>query len=430
MKATVSEKVSIEHGYQLHMVPNKKHKTISFVAKFKAPLDKATVTKRALLPYVLQKGTKSYPSSTKLQARLNDLYGAVLSIDGSKKGNYHIFTIRMEFANDKFIPDESSVIDNALNLVNEVIFYPNASNGAFDESVVNREKETLKQKIDSIVDDKMSYANTRLIDNMCEEELYHLHVHGYKDDLSAITAENLFQYYQEAIANDQLDIYVSGDIDMYTMKDKITSVFSREKSEDANNQIDDKQKKVEKVNTVIEKQAIQQAKLHLGYRTYITYGDNDYFALQVFNGLFGGFPSSKLFINVREKNSLAYYAASRIESHKGLLLVFSGIAPDNYEKAREIIELQMEAMRRGEFNENEINETKGLIVNQLLETMDHSRGITELLYQQVVANCTLPPDQLIENIQRVTKEDIIKVARKIDLDTVYLLTKKGGESNE
>ncbi|WP_106497564.1 EF-P 5-aminopentanol modification-associated protein YfmF [Lentibacillus sp. Marseille-P4043] len=428
--SNVAEEVFQENGFHLHVIPNKKHKTIAFVAKLKAPLDRETITKRALLPYVLQQGTKSFPNSTSLQARLDDLYGAVLSIDGGKKGNNHIISIRLEIANDKFIADESSVIDKGIALLNEVIFQPNVTANCFDERILAREKETLHQKINAIIDDKMSYANMRLIDEMCANEVYQLHVHGYQEDLDTITAENLYDYYQTVVEKDQLDIYVSGDIESREIKEKITTQLGRnEVDHHTEQQTESKKERIES-NTVIEKQAIQQAKLHLGYRTNITYSDDDYFALQVFNGIFGGFPSSKLFINVREKNSLAYYAASRFESHKGLLLVFSGIAPQDYEQAREIIELQMEAMKKGEFAENEIEETKGLIVNQLLETMDHPQGIIEMLYQQVIGNKKLPPEQLIADINQVKKQDIVDVANKLELDTVYLLTKNGGNSDE
>src|SRR5699024_2103389 len=133
---------------------------------------------------------------------------------------------------------------------------------------------------------------------------------------------------------------------------------------------------------------LNQAKLHIGYRTNITYDDSDYAALHVFNGLFGGFPSSKLFINVREKESLAYYAASRRESHKGLLIVFSGIESSDIEKTRDIIVLQMDNMKKGQFTDKEITDVKELIISDLKETLDHSQGIVELLYQQVVGQQT------------------------------------------
>ncbi len=176
--------------------------------------------------------------------------------------------------------------------------------------------------------------------------------------------------------------------------------------------------------SIIEEDDIKQAKLHFGYRTNITYDDPEYAALHVFNGLFGGFPSSKLFMNVREKHSLAYYAASRIESHKGLMFVFSGIGPDQYEKAKEIILEQMEQMRNGQFTDNELAETKEMTINQLRETLDNPQGMIELHYQSVLARSSLSPNQLLENVKQVTIDQVIDVANRIKLDMVYLLTSK------
>lgn len=427
---TIEEKIVNKEGLNLHFIQTDKYKTINIIAKFKAPLERETITKRALLPYILQQGTKNYPSRKELQLKLDGLYGAVLSVDGAKKGEDHVISVRLEIANQKFIPKESAIIDDGIALFSELFTQPNVSNDAFDEKIFNREKETLKQKMSAIKDDKMSYANIRLIDEMCEDEPYQLHVQGYEEDLNQITAHGLYDYFKKLWAEDQLDIYVLGDFDEGTIDKKITTAMKRTVANRTRNQGTTVHKKIEKPKEVIEKQKIQQAKLHIGYRTNCTYRDDDYVALQVFNGLFGAFPSSKLFINVREKNSLAYYAASRMESHKGLLLVFSGIAPNDYEQARDIIRVQMSAMKEGEFTETELSETKHLIVNQLLETLDNPQGIIELLYQQVVANKTITPDQLITNIQQVTKEEVIQLAKKIEEDTVYLLTSEGGASNE
>lgn len=429
MNGTYEETVN-ENGINFHFVPTEKFKTISITAKFKAPLKRDTITQRALLPYVLQQGTRTYPDRSTLQRKLDSLYGAVLSLNGAKKGNYHIMTIRLETANQKFISDESSIMDEAIELFKEIIYDPNHTNGSFPPAVVAREKDTLKQKINAITDDKMQFANMRLIDEMCHDERYNLHVHGYEEDLELITAESLYMYYKSMLQEDQLDIYVSGDITSKDMKAKLFSAFQSDGRPGLMQAAPETQTYRNQPNVVIEKQPVQQAKLHFGYRTHITFRDDDYFALHVFNGLFGGFPSSKLFINVREKNSLAYYAASRFESHKGLLFVFSGIAPNDYHEAREIIELQMEAMRNGDFTEEEMVDTKELIVNQLLETMDHSKGIVELLYQQVVGETDLSPDTLIEGIKNVSKEEVIKVANKLHLDTVYLLTNQEGDTDE
>lgn len=425
----VEETAIRENGRTIHFVPSRKFKTLSITAKFKAPLERGTITRRALLPYILKQGTKNYPSTEMFQKKLDELYGAVLSVSGGKKGENHIITLRLELANEKFIAGEANILKEGMDLLNELIFLPNADGGKFDEQIVTREKDTLMQKIDAIKDDKMSYANMRLIDEMCEGEAYQLHVQGYAEDLEKITAENLYDYHQTIISEDQLDVYVLGDFDEEEMKAHLSSLFQRSTNHTQVNAAPTAKNQQSNVQEMVEKLEVQQAKLHIGYRTNITYRDDDYFALQVFNGLFGGFPSSKLFLNVREKHSLAYYASSRLESHKGLLFVVSGIAPEDYKKAKEIIDQQAKAMKEGDFTEEQLAETKDLIVNQLLETMDHPYGIIELLYQQVLGGRELPPDELIAGIKKVTKLDVVQAAEKLQQDTVYLLTSKEASAN-
>lgn len=420
----IKESISKQDGYQLHFIKSNKFKTNSVTVKLKAPLNRDTITYRALLTHVLNQGTNTYPSKQELQLKLDDLYGSVLGIGGSKKGDFHIITLRMELANKKFIPENLDIMNEGISLLHDILYNPLTKGGSFDETIFNREKDTLKQKIHAQKDDKMNYANMRLIDEMCKGEKYQLHVHGYEEDLENVSNEDLYAYYQSMLQSDQMNIYVHGDFNEEDVTKQFNTVFGRREYSGGKEEKPD-ENKTATPKEIIEKEAIQQAKLHIGYRTNTTYRDADYFALQVFNGIFGGFPSSKLFINVREKNSLAYYAASRLESQKGLLLVFSGIAPEDFEKARDIIRLQMEAMKNGDFTEKDLNETKELIVNQLLETMDHPQGIIELLYQQVLAGVTRPPETIIENMKQVTKQDVIKVSKKIEEDTLYLLTQEG-----
>ena len=144
--------------------------------------------------------------------------------------------------------------------------------------------------------------------------------------------------------------------------------------------------------------------------------------MQLFNGLFGGFSHSKLFINVREKASLAYYASSRLESQKGLLIVMSGIENANYKQAVDIIKEQFAVMKKGDFTEEELQQTKAVVKNQLLETIDVARGMIEILYHNVIANDTITLDEWLEKTETITKEEVVAVAKKIQLDTIYFLT--------
>lgn len=419
--------INKEH-IQFHFVPTTKFKTITIVAKFKAPLSRDTVTKRALLSSVLKRGTKHYPSEMALQKKLDELYGAVLYMTTAKKGSHHIVHFQLEIANDKFIEQATNVTEEALQLLQEVIFSPHMENNKFPADIIEREKRRLENKIESIYDQKIAYANERMIDEMFENERFSIHSDGYVEDLPSIDHENLTAYYEEMITKDALDIYVLGDFQIETMQSKVTSLFQRKAPVHhvISNETEASSKRKEP-KRIIETDSIHQAKLHMGYRTNIVYKDEAYSALQVFNGLFGAFPNSKLFVNVREKHSLAYYIASRIESHAGLLLVYSGVENSEYERTSSIIEAQLEAIRQGDFTEAELANVKDLLTSNIKETLDHPGGTIELLYQQVVGDKLLSPATLMNEINRVTKEEVIEVAKQINLDTIYVLA---GEVDE
>jgi predicted Zn-dependent peptidase len=420
MDAT-AEKITEMQGYKLHVIQTEKYKTNTFVWKMKAPLTKEDVTKRALLPQVLQSSSAKYASTTALRSYLDELYGATLFVDLSKKGEYHVISFSLEIANEKFLSDSSPLLKKGFELLAEILTNPNVSGQAFDKETVEKEKRALKQRIQSVFDDKMRYSNVRLLQEMCKDEPYALEVNGDAADVDAITPENLFDYFQRAFLEDEMDLYVIGDVTEDDVK-KLASDLLQFESRTPKKVEQQKVNKRSEVNEVKEQQDVKQGKLNIGYRTNIVYGDPDYFALQVFNGIFGGFSHSKLFINVREKASLAYYAASRLESHKGLMMVMSGIDLKNFDQAVGIINEQMEAMKKGDFTDQELNQTKAVIRNQILETIDTSRGLTEILYHNVVAHTDIALDTWMNAMEKTTKEEIIAVAQKIDLDTIYFLT--------
>ncbi|HDR3520224.1 insulinase family protein [Bacillus pacificus] len=412
-------------GLRVHIIPTDKYKTNTFVFRLKAPLNEETVTERALLPYVLQSATEKLPSVIRLRQYLEELYGSSLAVDVSKKGEDHIISIYVDIANEVYLHDAPPLFEKALSMLSDIVLHPATEGNGFLPSIVESEKRALLQRIEATYDDKMRYANERLIEEMCKVEPYRLSVNGKKESVSSITNESLYQYYQKVLAEDEMDLYIIGDIseNAVDLVSKYFSISARPARE--RNVLLHKRNNEEK--EVVEKQELKQSKLHIGYRTFITYKDEDYFALQLFNGLFGGFSHSKLFVNVREKNSLAYYAASRFESHKGLLFVMSGIEAKNYEKAVEIIKEQMLAMQNGDFSEEEMHQTKSVIRNQILEAIDTPRGFVEMLYHGIISDRTRPVEEWLTGIESVTKEEIVKVAKNIELDTIYFLQGTEGE---
>lgn len=424
----LAERINELDGLTVHTIKTNKYKTNSLILMIKAPLTEETVASRALLPQILQNGTANSPTRMKLRERLDEMYGAMLSTDVQKKGEEHVITIRLDVANERFLSDSEPLFEKALTLIAEVILKPNVENEAFSSSVVNNEKRSLIQRIESIYDDKMRYANMRVTEEMCKGERYALTSFGKVEDVEAITSASIYQYYQDMLKTNQFDLYIIGEIDEEVSVQQAEQAFrellTRNQSIEPTKQ---EAKKVKQERIIHEKQDIKQGKLHIGYRTYTTFADDDYVALQVFNGLFGGFSHSKLFLNVREKESLAYYAASQLESHKGIMMVMSGIEFSKYDRALAIIKEQFHAMTQGDFTEEEIEQTKAMIKNQILETADVARGFVELSYHQVVSQHSRSISDWIKQVDAVSKEDVIRVANKVELDTIYFL--KGEEEN-
>ncbi|WP_040205046.1 EF-P 5-aminopentanol modification-associated protein YfmF [Neobacillus jeddahensis] len=418
---STAEKITDMQGYKLHVIETEKYKTNTFVWRMKAPLSNEDVTKRALLPHVLQSSSGNYATTTALRSYLDELYGATLFVDLAKKGEYHIVSFSLEIANEKFLSDPNPLLKKGFELLAEIVTNPNVSGNAFDKETIEKEKRTLKSRIQSVFDDKMRYSNVRLIEEMCKGEPYALQVNGEADEVDAITPEILYEYFKKAFLEDEMDLYVIGDVKADEVREIAEELLRFENRAPMKVNTEKRSNRTE-VSEVKEEQDVKQGKLNIGYRTNIVYGDPDYFALQVFNGIFGGFSHSKLFINVREKASLAYYAASRLESHKGLMMVMSGIDLKNYDQAVGIIHEQMEAMKKGDFTDQELEQTKAVIQNQIMETVDTARGLTEILYHNVVAEANISLDTWLSEMLKVTKEEIVEVAKKIELDTIYFLT--------
>ncbi|PPA72003.1 peptidase M16 [Jeotgalibacillus proteolyticus] len=420
---TIQPKTVKNEGFSIHTIETKQFKTNQVVVKFRAPLQKENVTARALLPYILQSRTKRWPTTASFRTHLDDLYGATANVDVTKKGESHILSFSVDIANERYLKDTTPLTKEAFTVLAEILFNPLTEGDGFSAKVVEQEKRSLKQRLEAARDDKMKYATQRLIEEMCEGEPFALHPNGLIGEIDALTPEILYQTYKQMLSEDAIDLYVVGDVeheDILEFCQELLPFQTRPPYENEN------KTSVQKAESkkIVERQSVKQGKLNIGYRTETVYGDEDYVPLIMMNGILGGFPHSKLFINVREKESLAYYAASRIESHKGLIFIMSGVDPGKIDRASTIIQEQLSAIQEGSISDKEVDQTRAVMKNQMLETLDAARGIIEVLYQSDICGNPFTIDEWFEKVEAVTKEQIINVSKKIMLDTTYILTGK------
>jgi predicted Zn-dependent peptidase len=417
---------------RVHVCSSEKFKTTALLAFIAQELKPEYVTKTALLPSVLQRGTASYPTTIELRRKLDSFYGATLFGDVFKRGERHLIQIGMEIANERYLSEKKSLLDEGINLFSEALFSPHLEQGGFKASYVEAEKKNLKQKIESLQDDKIRYASQRMVEEMCKGEPYALFNHGRIEDLPQIDAQNLYTYYQEVIQTCPIDIYCVGNVSADDVVKRLErnigdSLRQRRKTLAVPSAV---HSAARKEKTVIDRLNVKQGKLNLGCRTNVTIQDDDYPALMMYNGIFGGFPHSKLFLNVREKASLAYYCSSRLESHKGLLIIQSGIEISNFEKAVDIIKKQLAAMQQGDISDKELDQTKATLSNQLKEQQDRSFELIHFHFNQsVLSGRERTLEALLHDLEQVRKEDITRVAEKIQLETIYFLRDQEGNAN-
>ncbi|WP_342512540.1 pitrilysin family protein [Sporosarcina sp. FSL K6-1522] len=416
-------KVELQEGVTLYIRRSEQFKTVNFSVKWKAALDEKQAAHRAVLANVLEDSNGRYRTQTEFRNTLDELYGTVLYTDASKRGDRHIVSLYTECVNDEYLTD-GGVLDEVLGLIQTVIFEPNAADGQFDETVVNREKRSVKERIRSLYDDKTRYAQKRLLELLRPNSAASTPSYGTEADVEALTAAELYTTYQKMLQEDEIDIYIVGDIDEESMIDHIKSLFPFTARPVQTRQQAAITHEVKELRTVREQQDMKQGKLHLGFSTPVTFGHPDYAKMQVTNGVFGGFAHSKLFMNVREKESMAYYASSSYASHYGLLYVMAGIDAELDEKAIKLIKEQLQALQQGDITDLELEQTKALLANGIKSAFDSARGQIEVFDQFKELDEQFTAEKIIANWELVTKEDVKQMAASITLEVVYLLSGK------
>lgn len=404
-----------------HVLPTKRFKTFAISLFAGLSLEEATVTPVALIPFVLRRGTAKLPETITFREKLDDLYGAGFGFDVYKRGDSQIVQFRMDVINDEFVSSDTPLLAESLQFLGDVITDPLIDQNGFHQKYVDAEKTTLKKRLEAIVNDKIRYAAERCLEEMCADEPYRLHPLGKLAEIESITSSSLYESYLQWLDNAALDLYVVGDTTLEEVTKLVSSAFKLKDGSPSAYSTPNIHHPVKEVKQVTERMEVSQGKLNLGLRTGVGYVDDAYPAALMYNGILGGYPHSKLFLNVREKESLAYYAASRLDGHKGLCTIQSGIEFANYERAVVIIKEQLESMRQGKLSELEMNQTKAMISNHLRELQDSAYEMIAYDFNGVLTGKDRSAEQLLEQVQAVTAEDIVKVAEQVQLDTIYFL---------
>ena len=344
---------------------------------------------------------------------MNSLYGASVSAGVRKFADSHALVFNIKAVCDCYLPEKIST--QVAELLISLITEPNVREGAFDAEVVELERVNLKKQIKAYVNDKSAYADKRCIEIMCEGDNYATDVNGSPEMLDTITPESLYEHYVDILKNSELDVFLCGNVDVENIKSAFEVLSSNGKVP-----LPSAFKKEYELKEVEENMEVTQGKLVMGFRSDFS-ENSDRCRMMVFNGLFGGTATSKLFNNVREKLSLAYYANTRLNLSKGIIIARSGIEFSKYQAVREEIMKQLGEIGKGNISEEEMQNTKAHLINVYSSLEDDPESTVALKSGWIAEGETRNVSDIIEGIKNVTKDEVIECARSLKLCTVYFL---------
>ena len=413
----------IKKGIKFHILNTDKFKTNLFAIFLSVGLNRENVTKNALVSMILRRGSKTMKSQEEISKKMEELYGASFDCGLDKTGDNQVLKFYIEAINDKYLPEHrENVLKTVLENLLEIVFDPYIENEGFKKEYLEQEKNNVRQRIEGKIDNKARYSLERCIEEMYKDEPYGLYKFGYIEDLDSINEKTLYKYYIDLINTCKIDIFLSGNLneDVEKIIEKNENIKKLQERMPSFEVPKIPEKREIKENIVTESKEVTQGKLVIGLNVNIDSDEEKYTTL-MYNSILGGSANSKLFQNVREKEHLAYAASSTYYRFKSIIFINSGIEISNYDKALELIRKQIEEMKNGNFTEEEIeNSKKGIIA--AINTIDDEQdtGIT-YYFGQELSNSNVSEEEYIGKIENINKEDIVDIANKVQINTIYFL---------
>lgn len=417
-----AEKYNIFDNINLYVIKDTKYKTVLASTYLHRNLNREEVTYNSLLSKVLKTATKKYSSILDLNIYAEKLYGCSFDMGVTKRANIQSIVSQVNFLNELYCDD--NILNDSLSLMLDMLFEPYVVDNAFFAEYVSNQKKNLKDDIDSLINDKRAYASIRCLEEMCRGEQNSVVEIGYKEDLDSINEKNLYEHYKSIIFTSPIDIFMVGDVDTMKVVNLLKEYFSGFTFNISPVNIMYSNKSVTKEKYVEDNMSVNQGKLAIGLRTGINIDNPLYYALLTGNSIFGSGAHSKLFNNVREKLSLCYYAYSRLDKYNGIMMIGSGIEFENFQKTRDAVLGELQAVKNGDFTDDEIMIAKEYIISSF-SSYEDSPGMLIDYYMGMAFSDDYPSISTVcEKVREVTRDDILTAFKSVNTDTVYFLNGK------
>lgn len=414
--------MKIVDGVELHLIKNEKFKMNHITFRFSGDFNQKTVARRVLVAQILATANAEYPTAQRFRERLASLYGATLSTKVSTKGLVHIIDIELSFMKNRYTMAKENLLEEVIEFLYQVLFSPLVTVEQYQSKLFELEQANLINYLKADKDDSFYSSELGLKKLFFTNPASQTSKYGTAELAVVENSYTAFQEFQKMLREDRLDIFLLGEFDDYRM----LQLFNRFLFEDRQKDLvfDYQQEFSNIVQEKLEVREVNQSVLQLGYSFPTRYGDKDYFTLLVFNGLFGGFAHSRLFTEIREKEGLAYTIGSHFDIFTGLLNVYAGIDKKNRNRAMQLINRQFSTIRTGRFSEALLKQTKKMLQVNLKLAGDSPKVLIERSYNGQYLKNHYSVDDMIDNIDKVNKADVMQLTKNIKLQALYFLEGK------
>ncbi len=388
----------------------------SYTINFLMPLSEENATSAALLSQILKRGCQKYGEMDKIVARLEELYGASITVSSDKLGENLSFTLQGYCMDDRFAVENENILESVLDLMADILLHPLTENGVFRSDFFAQEKSNHADLIRGIINDKRTFSMMRCKEIMFGDSAYRFSSNGTLDYLEKITAALLFSFYQNMIQNCSVMVtYIGRRIDVEGLMKKHFAVLLNGESSSV---VRSDYAIPAEIRVIDESFDVAQGKLCMGLRLTESV---DYFAARLFNVIFGGSPTSKLFMNVREKLSLCYYCSSMVDPYVHSVFISSGIEFEKYQVAKDEIMRQLDDMKNGNITDEEFENGKLYLLDYIKGMKDSHGLLLANKLQNHLLGFEYSIDEQLERVSALRPEEIVRVARCVVPDTVYFL---------
>lgn len=412
---------------RLHTISVDKFKMSRFSISFICESDRVKTPLSRLMLAVMMRGSQRYPTAAKINKALDEQYGATVSLHSQTFGDKSLYRISCKLLKDEYAlgEEKTDILESVMAILSDILINTlTDENGLLTNSFVESEKKIAIDAIRAKINDPRAFASEQCSKNMFKGSEYEVVLDGSEELIESFSAVDVTENMSDFFKNCRIETFYVGSENEEHISALVKKYFPF--TDLSEKQIEYVEKPFERkdgeVRCVEETGDVTQGRLVLGYRCNTVLSDDDYYGMALFNEIFGGGYVSKLFMNVREKESLCYYCYSSLHSATGTIKAGCGIDPFKKDDALKEIAAQLELMKRGEITKEEIETAKSTLISGIKQIYDSPAAIEAFFLRRIMAGLNDMPEDSIKRINAVEKGEIVDAAAKVELDTIYFMS--------